>query len=88
MVFELFVLIPLFNGVMVLKNVIQVTLLSYKHRQSQTRRHCECLYLICIATGDLFMYILRTGYDESLFSIGFKSTVSQKIYYNPIPIDT
>ena len=22
------------------------------------------------ATGDLFMYILRTGYDESLISVG------------------
>ena len=53
---------------------------SYKHHQAQTRRHCECLYSICIATGDLFMYMLRTGYDESLFSIGFKWTVSQKIY--------
>ena len=86
MVFELFVLIPLFNCVMVLKNVIQVSLRidSYKHRQAQTRRHCECLYLISIATGDPFMYTLRTGYDESLFSIGFKWTVSEKIYYNPI----
>ena len=45
---------------------------------------------VYIATEDLYlMYILRTGYDKSMVSISFKSSVLHTVYNNPIlSIDT